>query len=215
VNQLAEKIDIDQSTAVVYIYFDHQKPFLNTVETILRNLIKQLCWHLSDPPKSIMDFFRRYNDRSEIPAEREVLAAFLELCDSFKQISLVVDGLDECQWGFRGDILKVLNEFVQGHTNAKILVISRYVKDIETSFEAHTTSVIQMMTTNVQDDIKAYVRAEVDKRIKENRLRINKGNRELRDKIIACLSDKADGMYDDSRSALKIYKFNVLTGFSG
>ena len=76
----------------------------------------------------------------------------------------------------------------------KILIASRKEPDIEIWFKPRKTPVIKVEAKKVDSDIKAFIVDEIERRINEGALKLQKSNQILKDKVIDNLSNKAKGM---------------------
>lgn len=102
---------------------------------------------------------------------------------------LVIDALDESDVR-RFEVLDILNNLDAGHpdNNFKVLLVSRDEYDIRERLSSYTPVAISARTS----DLRLYVAAELEKRIRERKLRLR--DRSLKEHIMERLIQRADGM---------------------
>jgi ankyrin repeat domain-containing protein 50 len=157
---------------------------------IVGSLIKQLCRKGDTIPDWLLKFKRDSLSLSDTIKQ----ASFISLAETFEEVFLVIDALDECPKTERHEIIGFINKVVTGLPRAKVFVTSRREEDIVTAFEDGTHT-IQIKTENVTADVELYVRSEVKKLRKgENGKKLYLSSDALEGKIIRELTEKAEGM---------------------
>ena len=122
------------------------------------------------------------------------MAELIRLGDSFTEVLIVIDGLDEIHEieKQREQMIKLVTDLADHLPCAKIFVTSRMETDIRDAFHHSKASTIRINADNVTSDINAYVIGEVDRLIAEKKLKLQHAG--LRDKIVQKLTEQADGM---------------------
>ena len=109
----------------------------------------------------------------------------IETATAFAQTFVVVDGLDECD-----DPSAVLPALIRLGSKLRLLVMSRDHEDIRRAFRSCT--VLQIASEDLDQDIDRYVKAQVQLRTEDERLRI--GDKGIIDEVIRTLVFGAQGM---------------------
>jgi len=134
----------------------------------------------------------RRNSHSNSTASNPGL--FLSLAESFKEVFIVLDALDECPKPQRPEIISFVSEVIAKMQCAKVFITSRREGDILQAFEGKT-STIQIEAKNIAADIELYVRDEVaELRKGRHGKRLYLTSDKLQEEIIRTLMSKADGM---------------------
>ena len=124
---------------------------------------------------------------------RVLVIAIVESCcmaANFERVTLVVDGLDEC-----GSNATTVTELLVGlhcehnETNINTLFLSRELIEIRDCLKAYT----QVAIAAQRSDLKLYVGAEIETRVRKKKLRIKDPS--LKEYIMKQLVDGAQGMY--------------------
>ncbi|MCJ1430953.1 hypothetical protein MMC27_000303 [Xylographa pallens] len=152
----------------------------------------QLLDQYPDPENEITSIFRKHGSVGKNAISlKDQIALFTTLAQNFRQVTIVIDALDEC---------KKLDEFVGGlkHLMAitsltiRMLTTGRNDYSLENSIGALATHRIAL-EQNVQNDINAFVTHEVNSRIEARKLKIR--SRDLKELVIHSLSHHANGMF--------------------
>ncbi|RYP59943.1 hypothetical protein DL769_008328 [Monosporascus sp. CRB-8-3] len=109
-----------------------------------------------------------------------------KMAENFDQVIIVVDGLDECGDN-TDDVVGLLSDLAEYTANLSMALLSRDEYNINRRLQGSFTKVL---VEAHKDDILLYVAAEIDKRIREGKLRI--ADMDLKDDIMNKLADKAD-----------------------
>jgi hypothetical protein len=124
----------------------------------------------------------------QTPDPSELRARISRMSELFDQAIIIVDGLDECG-DKTDDVVEVLSELAEYTTGLSIALFSRDHYNIRVHLEAEFEHVEIAAHT---DDIRLYVGAELDKRIRTRRLQLT--NIEIKDEIMETLVNRAQGM---------------------
>ena len=179
---------MNTSVGIGFAYIKYNSLDLQKPSRIISALIKQLCSSRREIPPQLLRFYQR----ATYPNLEEYKANFLLLAESFSQIFIIVDALDEFKQDQRQHIIEFLLQLSQHTLHAKIFVTSRRESDIEREFLRCQTSVIQIEARNVSKDIDFYVRNHVRDLINDDRLKIVSSR--LKDEVMRILIERAEGM---------------------
>ena len=167
----------------------------------MRSILKQLaCTKLDLPVREPVA--KIYKERKEIADDNGYEIERLEFAECVQCIlallestpaTIIIDALDECDSGRRYQLLKALDDIIQQSTSlVKIFVSSRDDKDIVCRLE-QSPNVFIHASDNI-DDIKYFVKLEVEQSIVDGRLLSGDVSEDLKNKIISTLVSQADGM---------------------
>ncbi|EEU46553.1 uncharacterized protein NECHADRAFT_37523 [Fusarium vanettenii 77-13-4] len=179
-------------TAVAFFFCDYKNPATLLPLNIIGALASQIARQNDDAFDLLQDYYQELHparalDRvADVDELRAIIAKMSQL---FKQVTVIIDGLDEC--GENTDsVLESISELAVSTTSTSLALFSRDELNIRTwlhedfeeiSIEAHT------------EDIELFVRAEMEHRIQNSRLKVN--NLKIKDDIAEELITRANGMF--------------------
>lgn len=122
-------------------------------------------------------------------------ASFRLLAQTFSEVFMVVDALDECPKDERSNIIQFISEITKELAHIKVFVTSRWEMDIVDAFKSNNTPTIKIKADSVAADIQTYVTAATTQ-LRKGRFgkRLYIRSDALEEKIIRTLTDKAEGM---------------------
>ncbi|KAG9185957.1 hypothetical protein G6011_02513 [Alternaria panax] len=179
--------------AVAFFYCDYKSSSSQDLIRILSSLASQL----SRQHENCFELLKAYDSRlrpekqpQRSPEVEELISLLKEMSDVFEDVRLIVDGLDECNEhaGRVADTLRLLGD---GHATISMCLLSRDEVDIREKLQPPTFKPIEIAAHT--GDIELYVRAEIEERKRNNRLRIK--SNDLKDEIISQLVSRANGMF--------------------
>ncbi|ESU15167.1 hypothetical protein FGSG_08215 [Fusarium graminearum PH-1] len=176
---------------VAFFFCDYK----NTATLRLANILGAIAVQLALQNDASYEILEKYHKDLNPPNK---LAAILDvdglervigsMIKTFSQVLIVIDGLDECG-DEMGIVTKSLADFATLDTPASVALFSRQEPEIRARMGNNFTEIpIEAHT----EDIKIYVRAELEKRIQSRRLRLS--DPETADKIEEELVRRADGI---------------------
>ena len=121
-----------------------------------------------------------------MPKAEELEEVLLDVCESFREVFIVIDALDECDAArYRPSLLKTL-ELVRKNST-KLFVTSRpFADDIRKSFSQG----LQIPISAQQSDIRRYLQAKIS----ANAAAEDIMDRQLQAEIFKVISEGANGM---------------------
>ncbi|KAF0638064.1 hypothetical protein FPSE5266_09602 [Fusarium pseudograminearum] len=177
---------------VAFFFCDYKNPATLRLVNILGAIAVQLALQ-NDASYEILEKYHEDlnppNDLATTPDVDGLERIIASMIKAFRQVLIVVDGLDECG-NEMGSVTMSLAAFASLDTPASVALFSRQEPNIrarmgndfnEIPIEAHT------------EDVEIYVRAELEKRIQSRRLRLS--DPETAHKIEEELVRRADGMF--------------------
>lgn len=167
VDDLLQKFEqLPNDEAFAYFYCDRNQSDLQNPTLILSSFVRQLSTLRNyGIPRSIVQMYDQnrqtaFASRTLKLEESQILLA--ELFQTYPQITLVVDALDECDKDIRSEFIDILEKFVDESPNPiKIFISSRRDRDIEDRFKDGPS--LGISATDNQDDIATFVRHEIPK----------------------------------------------------
>ena len=165
------------SAALAYLYFDQQDQPSLTPVAVIGCLSKQLLLPKDSASELIMSLSKTPNNKNM----ETMLSIFLDACQSYTKVYVILDALDECSDEFRKGILKFLS-VIREKPTTRVLVTSRHHPvDIQHAFgqtlqlriEAQETDLRHYLKHIIDHDAMAYVmdnnfKAEIIDRIAGN-----------------------------------------------
>jgi hypothetical protein len=187
---LAQRKPGDSSAVLMFFFQGQEDTALAFFESLTKQLIAALM-NAGTPcsPKILSDLDEAYGSEVSRPDIAQVVCDLvIPLCSTFREITLVIDGIDDCKtagsilvWQWLGKILK--------ETFVKLLVTSEGWAEISLPNEKfHRIRVDQ----NNKADIDAYIHEQILSRSGSGQIF---GDEKLQAEVRADLQEKADGMF--------------------
>ena len=144
--------------------------------------------------EKLQDFYHRHNPDGKPPISHtaeELCDLILEMTATFDDAMIIVDALDECGSNTRYVVELLASLNIGKRNNTKTLFLSRDEQDIREVLEDYT----QISIAAKSSDLRLYVGAEIDLRMRKRKLRIKDAS--LKEHIMERLIEGAEGMYVD------------------
>ncbi|MCJ1425780.1 hypothetical protein MMC29_003680 [Sticta canariensis] len=193
VDDLLQKFEqLPNDEAFAYFYCDRNQSDLQNPTLILSSFVRQLSTLRNHGiPRSIVQMYdqkRQTAFASGTLKLKESQTLVADLFQTYPQITLVVDALDECDKNTRSEFIDILEKFVDESPNPiKIFISSRRDRDIEDRFKDGPS--LGISATDNRDDIATYVRHEIPK------FRRMKISPELEELVYNTLVRRSEGMF--------------------
>jgi hypothetical protein len=158
VEELLSRSIGNKSSAIGYLYCkynDHQR---NNFTELTRSLIYQLISNNDICYDYIYDLAAN-SVQITASKKQDLMAIMRNVLQCYDEVFIGIDGLDECEQGERGMMIKLFKELLKlpgSAVNLHIFVTSQAVLDIE-RFMASTPSHVKIEHKHVSDDIQCYV----------------------------------------------------------
>jgi hypothetical protein len=178
--------------AMAYMYCDYRDRD-SKMGQIARNLVgsilKQIVNTRQVVPEAIKDLYLTEKTAGNVATAADFAKILVDLCEE-RSTFLVVDALDECDYGTHRDsfleTLKVLEQ-----SQARIFLTTRpHQKDIE----RHMRPFPQIVIEASDEDIRTLLSFKIEKRIEEDEDMEELIDRPLQDEIVTTLVNGAQGM---------------------
>ena len=142
---------------LAYFYFIFNDSEKQTCGGLVRSLVAQLFGQSLESSKTMETLFVECADGQRTPTYNSLVQALRDLSQSFEQVYLVLDALDECVE--IPAVISLVQEIRGWHSpNLHILVTSRKEVILERSLRLLTTDQLHVQNVLVDADIKLHVR---------------------------------------------------------
>ncbi|RPA77673.1 hypothetical protein BJ508DRAFT_228655 [Ascobolus immersus RN42] len=193
ISDLEDLVANDDNSAVVYIYCYYKEQDARA-EDYLACILKQLIQKRQHVPHTVKECFRRHMQHKTRPKMTEMATLLKSTLDTFNQVYVVVDALDECKTSGIGDPdvtrSKLVNE-IRKMKNVAFLATSRAgISQFQGLFKETPAIEIIAHASDLRTFISAY--------IESNNGRLGRkltGNNKLREKIMEEVIQTSQGMF--------------------
>ncbi|KAL6909249.1 putative ankyrin repeat protein [Trichoderma evansii] len=188
INHLEMKIK-QPSTGIAYIYCDYSNTLL-TVPNLIASLLQQLFRQSPKIPDGLLEIYKSYTTKTIHLSLREYSAFLRDVIESFSEVFVVVDGLDECPHRTVDDIRDEFLDQLKGlPLKTQLLFTSRDLPSIALKFAADQRLEIHAS----KHAIKGYLQERI--KSSKNLSRHIQRKPSLREAIVETVAQKSDGMF--------------------
>lgn len=175
------------SQVLLYFYFTFRDTDKQSLDSMLRSLISQLC-HAKPRTQGSLDGIFKGNQQ---PTTKSLKSVLDDMIRQIGEVWIVIDALDESRT--EQDLLKWISGVIGSKPDTKIIVTARDVIDIRSIFRqwARQEDMISIQHDDVDGDIRTYIRSRLrgDAELKRWHSRLD-----VQEEIEKKLMDKANGM---------------------
>ncbi|KAL8724038.1 MAG: hypothetical protein Q9166_008162, partial [cf. Caloplaca sp. 2 TL-2023] len=172
------------SIGVAVIYCNFKDKDIQSSENLLASLCAQLQGVKSPLPEVLVNSYRTHKSNRTRPSWTEISQVFKDVANKLGVVYLVVDALDECSEEARNILLA---HFKALPPNARLLVTTRYIKDITLQFQNGPMMDIRANPI----DLERYIRSRI---VKNRRLASHvRDHPTLEQDVLDRVTEKADG----------------------
>jgi nucleoside phosphorylase len=144
------------SQVLLYFYFDSTNTHKQSLDSMLRSLVEQLCKERTEALQHLDHMWVSHGEGKSRPSTESLQNALQSMLSEVGNISIVLDALDESTT--RHELLVWLETLVGSMaTNCRLLVTSRREPEIETALQSWTRAQ-DMMPIQASEDMIAYIR---------------------------------------------------------
>lgn len=194
IERLYESCPTGSGTA--FYYCQYQTAASQEPSNILGWWIKSLAEQQLSCLERVKSFYAEFHPPNKPPKKpklRDLELLLHDLCKHFSQVTLALDGLDECGVSSntdRSELLPIVARLLFTEAkNCRLLVTSRLLQDIEKQFSSFSEFSLHAKSA----DLQMYVTAELYKRSVSARLRFQDDT--TRTKVTETLISRSEGMY--------------------
>ncbi|THW56385.1 hypothetical protein D6D19_10616 [Aureobasidium pullulans] len=148
---------------LLYFYFDFNHTNKQTLDNVLRSLIKQLYRKRPDARKPLDQSWVSHSEGSQQPSTSSLQSVLQAMLNMIDKVCIVLDALDESTP--RCDLLAWLQTLVTNKSAAcQLLVTARREEDIKSALQSwtHLEDRIAIQQSDVDTDIEVYVTHEIE-----------------------------------------------------
>jgi len=174
---------VSKNEAIGYIYFDYNDPKSFEPESILRNLLTQLLFHLQTVPDSIEALHDECRQKGKSPDMSDLKQHLTVTCAKFNGVFLLFDALDEISAENSKDVMLLLSDF-RNAAGTRIFCTSR-INTPRVRDELGNPAVYEILAN--QGDIVQYIGMRLDREYDYDD--------ESKQMILNCLVARAEGKY--------------------
>ncbi|KAF5011288.1 hypothetical protein FDECE_2588 [Fusarium decemcellulare] len=185
----------DDNIAFAYFYCDRNRADHNEPVAIIRSIVRQLCAPRDDTSIEACVEDRYLSRKAKGFASDRLVAEecnelLLQLLGGYRNVYIVVDGLDECDRATRHILMDLLDEIIEKfEQSVKVYIASRTDQDLRKRY--HEGTHLEVTANDNQADIEKFV---LDK-MEQSEFCRNKLSRKVRSKILRTFQDKSQGMF--------------------
>ena len=182
---------------MVYFYFDFSDTHRQSVKSVVSSLISQLSSHLPELPRCVESIYDRYEANGQQPREHELKAALISVIQTFSDVNILLDALDECTE--RDELMELLDEILTHKIGGlHLLTTSRREREIEDGFYKHHPVQIDLEDL-MDEDIVLRIRCRLSTNPRLKRLA-----QPIKADIEIALVNGAQGMYGEMNFLTKV-----------
>ncbi|KAL6355255.1 hypothetical protein LRP88_11504 [Fusarium phalaenopsidis] len=184
--------EAEPDVAVAFFFCDYKQEATLKSVNIIGALASQLAIQRDESFDLLEQYYEELHPARGLnkPVDPDELVKIMEkICNLFSQVIIIVDGLDECGDGVY-EVLEALCDLADFANTTSIALVSRNEVEIRQALE----DVFKEVTIEArEEDLKIYVRAEIERRIRARQLDIQ--NKAIKDEIQSELVSRANGMF--------------------
>ena len=154
INDLVTKASKHGKTGVAYIYFNFQRKSEQTIENILRSLLKQLAQTLPSMPDDVKYLYDRETEKGIRPLLGEIIGALQSASAKYSRVFIILDALDECETS-HGYLPTLQSQIIdlQARAQLNVFATSRHIPGIEERFKG---CLVQEVLAS-EEDVRNYI----------------------------------------------------------
>ncbi|KAL0631967.1 hypothetical protein Q9L58_009170 [Maublancomyces gigas] len=192
VDTISAQYALDDRAGLGFMYYKYQNREAQKFKDIIPALVKQLCQKKHVLATEVKELYRQYSRQDQFLSQAKCQALLMEVSESFEQVFIVIDALDECV--DQDVVLPLIAALIQSSsTKIKICITSRRQQFILHSLAKLKCPTIEIEAKKVDQDIAVFVSAEIDRRSEDYIYDII--SPELRILIKAALVGESNGMF--------------------
>jgi hypothetical protein len=155
-----EKTFSNQKTGIAFLYCSYGRREEQKAVNLLSAFLKQLVQEQPLIPEHLKALYDNHVKHRTRPSIDEVSKSLHSIIESYSQVFVVVDALDECR-DDDGTRKKLLSEIrsLQSQSNVKMMATSRFIPEIEREFEADS----RLEVRAIDEDVEQYLDGQMSR----------------------------------------------------
>lgn len=181
-----------KDVSVGFFFCDYKDRDTWDPTNVLGAIASQLARQKAEAFEILQNYYNELHPKNGLektPDPDELRIKIGEMSQMFNQTIVIVDGLDECG-DTTDDVVDILVELAEYDTTVSMATLSRDHDNIRYRLEESFTHITIAAHS---EDVRLYVGAELDHRIRTQQLRL--ASVAMKDEIAETLIQRADGMY--------------------
>ena len=174
----------NDDVGVTYLFCSYNAQADQSLSSLFAALLKQLVQSRPDVAAPVTKIYDDNTERKSRPSLDEIFSSLQSVCSNYTAVYIVVDALDECEDGARGQLIDKLHE-LQSRKDVRVLFTSRFIFEITRKFHSEFTLEIRAS----EEDVKRFVAGQLPRLP-----RCVRNNEELQRTIQSKIVKAADGM---------------------
>lgn len=150
---------LDDSVGLAFVYYKHQNRESQKFKDVVSAIIKQLSRKKEVLPNSLKELYRQYSRQDELPSQSKLQAQLVNVSESFNQVYIIIDALDECS--DQEPFLSLITALIQ-NSSVKICITSRREQNIRNTFAKLKCPTLDIEAKRVDQDIAVFVDSEIN-----------------------------------------------------
>jgi hypothetical protein len=174
---------------VIFYYYSHSNGSTQRLSDLLSCFIGQLARQQGECMAVLADktlIEEGATTGTRLRNKHELLQTLRTMLRLFRSVSIIVDGIDECDKA--ADAVEMLVNITIQFSHVRMLLFSRREPEIELLL----SNFQHVSIATASQDLRLYVPAQIERRVRLGKLRIRSS--EVKDKIVQKLVNGADGM---------------------
>jgi hypothetical protein len=188
---VAHHCETNPSSALAYFFFDGRdgQRGLQLVDSLVRSLIAQFAAPYGGIPATLAKLYQSCHDGRSQPSVQSLQSVLLTILESFDDIYIVLDALDECTE--RKDLLKWIKQMISWKgSKLHILATSRPEEDIAKNLRLLDRDYVDIKQDLITPDVERYINYILD-----GEDAFDRWNDEIKANIKSKLLESAGGMF--------------------
>ena len=188
---MARHCETNPSSAFAYFFFDGRdgQRGLQLVDSLIRSLITQFAATYGGIPTTLAKLYQSCHDGKSQPSVQSLQSVLLTILESFDDIYIVLDALDECTE--RKDLLKWIKQMTSWkRSKLHLLTTSRPEEDIAKHLRLLDPDHVYIKQDLITRDVEKYIDCMID-----SEDGFDRWNDEIKVNIKSTLLENARGMF--------------------
>jgi hypothetical protein len=188
---VARHCETNPSNAYAYFFFDGRdgQKGLQLVDSLIRSLIAQFAAPYGGIPATLAKLYQSCHDGKSQPSEQSLQSVLLTILETFDDIYIVLDALDECTE--RKDLLKWIKQMTSWKgSKLHLLTTSRPEEDIAKNLRLLDPDYVDIKRDLITRDVERYIDCTLD-----DEDAFDQWNDEIKANMKSKLLESAGGMF--------------------
>jgi hypothetical protein len=141
---------------IAYVYCNYKAQGMQDTSSMLAAIVKQLVQGRLSAIEPVERLHQQHADRGNRPSLDEIYSALRGVIRHYPHVYIVIDALDECQYGTRRQFLDKLRDLQTTH-DVRLMGTSRFIPEIRDAFK--DTPVLEVRASD--EDIERFIAGQI------------------------------------------------------